>query len=228
MGTLYITATPIGNLKDITLRALEVLRSVDVILCEDTRVTKKLLTHFDIHKPTISYHSYSTLSKVERIIELLRENKSLALVSDAGTPGISDPGNELVSKVRNTLPDVSVVVIPGPSALTAALSGSGFPASEFHFLGYPPHKKGREKFFTKITELKETVVFFESKHRLMKALGFLAESFGNDRSIVVASELTKFFEEFTAGSAEEVYRYFERHKDKIKGEFVIMVSPKKR
>src|SRR3989344_3141957 len=147
MAILYVVATPIGNLDDITLRALAVLKSVDLILCEDTRVTKKLLNHYGIDVPVMSYHARSGLAKIDKIIKILEEDKNLALVSDAGTPTISDPGSMLVSTVKKELPHVSVVSIPGASALIAALSISGVPASDFLFLGFLPHKKGRETLF---------------------------------------------------------------------------------
>ena len=146
MGILYIVGTPIGNLEDITMRAFQILKDVDFILCEDTRVTKKLLDHFDIQKPTISYHQHSNLQKIEDILGLLKDGKSLAVVSDAGTPGISDPGNQLVREVSDHLPEVSIIPIPGVSAVTALSSISGLPMDKFVFLGFPPQKKKRKKF----------------------------------------------------------------------------------
>ena len=144
---LYILATPIGNLADITLRALEILRSVDFILCEDTRVTKKLLEHYKTDKPLISYHQHSKLQKMEEIKKMLEQGKNLALVSDAGTPGISDPGGLLIEYIHEKLPETKIVPIPGASAVAAALSICGFPADKFIFLGFPPNKKGRQNFF---------------------------------------------------------------------------------
>src|SRR3989344_765243 len=178
MPTLYIVATPIGNLEDITLRALRVLKEVDLILCEDTRVTKRLLEKYEIKTPTMSYHAQSKLSKVEKIFALLEEGKNLALVSDAGTPTISDPGCLLVSQIRQhfmsrsnlDIEEVKIAPIPGPSAVLAALSISGFPSSEFLFLGFLPHKKGRETLFKEIAVSKRTVVFYESPHRIIKTL----------------------------------------------------------
>ena len=150
---LYIVATPIGNLEDITLRALRILREVDLIICEDTRVTKKLLQHYNISKATESYHEHSKLSKVNKIISLIKEGKSIALVSDSGTPTLSDPGARLVAQVRDELGEnVKIITIPGPSALTAAFSISGVPSSEFLFLGFLPHKKGRETLFREIAD----------------------------------------------------------------------------
>src|SRR3989338_6845229 len=150
MSKFYVVATPIGNMGDITLRAIETLKSVGLILCEDTRVTRKLLSKYDIKTHTLSYHAQSALSKTDMIMELLAEGKNLALVSDAGTPGISDPGSLLVSEIRKNLPDVEVIPIPGPSAVIAALSASGLPTHEFTFLGFLPHKKGRETLFKEI------------------------------------------------------------------------------
>ncbi|HEX7724116.1 MAG TPA: 16S rRNA (cytidine(1402)-2'-O)-methyltransferase, partial [Candidatus Paceibacterota bacterium] len=168
MATLYVVGTPIGNLEDITLRALRILREADLILCEDTRVTKKLLTVNDIHTPTKSYHAHSTMSRVEDILDMLREGKNLALVSDAGTPGISDPGAELVARVRSELAaqiaagELKIESVPGPSALAAALSIAGVPCARFTFLGFLPHKKGRETLFKEIAGSEETYAFYES------------------------------------------------------------------
>lgn len=227
MSNLYIVATPIGNLDDITYRAIETLKSVDVILCEDTRVTRKLLDRYEISKPTISYHSQSKLSKTDHIIELLREGKSLALVSDAGTPTISDPGVVLVERIREVLGgEVRIIPIPGPSAFIAALSASGLPTHEFTFLGFLPHKKGRQTLFNEIAESKRTVVFYESPHRFTKALESLCVLISPDRKISVARELTKIFEEIKVGTVLEVLRYYTDNADKVRGEFVVVVSPK--
>lgn len=224
MGKLFIVATPIGNLGDITFRAVSTLKKVDVILCEDTRVTKKLLERYNIKKPTLSYNSHSKLSKVDKILDLLQDDKDLALVSDAGTPGISDPGSQLVKKVKEVLPNTVVIAVPGPNAAIAALSGSGLPASDFLFLGFLPHKKGREKLFKEIEESKRTVVFYESPHRVLKTLTTLSELLESKRTTVVAKELTKIHEEFVHGSPREALDYFSSRKDKVKGEFVIIVS----
>jgi 16S rRNA (cytidine1402-2'-O)-methyltransferase len=214
MATLFVVATPIGNLKDITLRALETLKHVDVILCEDTRVTKKLLNAYDIKKPTLSYHSHSGLAKVDKII---------AFVSDAGTPTISDPGVMLVQKVLQEAPDVVVLPVPGASAVIAALSASGLPASEFLFLGFLPHKKGRETLFKEIALATRTVVFYESPHRFLKTLTSLAEHVPT-KKIVVARELTKIHEEMKAGTASELLVFYENNPEKVRGEFVICVG----
>ncbi|MDO8573062.1 MAG: 16S rRNA (cytidine(1402)-2'-O)-methyltransferase [bacterium] len=227
MPTLYIVATPIGNLEDITLRAIRVLKEVDMILCEDTRTTQKLLQKYDIKTPTLSYHSHSGLAKVEKIFELLEEGKNLALVSDAGTPTISDPGVLLVLQVKEKFgQDVAIIPIPGPSAVIAALSASGLPSSDFLFLGFLPHKKGRETLFKEITFSKRTTVFYESPHRILKTLESLKEHLGADRKIVLARELTKIYEEMVTGTAQEILQYFEKNKDKVKGEFVVMVEGK--
>lgn len=225
MTTLFIVATPIGNLEDITLRALRVLKEVDLVLCEDTRVTKKLLSHYDITVPTESYHSQSSLHKTEKVITMLREGKNLALVSDSGTPTISDPGNKLVATVREALEDeVAIVPIPGPSAVTAALSVAGLPSATFTFLGFLPHKKGRETLFAEIASSERVMVFYESPHRIEKTLTSLTEHLGEDRRVVVAREMTKVFEEVVSGLPHEVQTYFQDNTDKVKGEFVVMVE----
>ena len=226
MTTLYIVSTPIGNLEDLTLRALRVLKEVDLILCEDTRVTKHLLAHYEIDKPTMSYHAQSKLSKVDKIFGLLEEGKSLALVSDAGTPTISDPGCMLVAQVRARFgPEVRIEAIPGASAVLAALSVSGFPSSEFVFLGFLPHKKGRETLFKEIALSKRTMVFYESPHRIEKALASLAEHLEPERKMLVAREITKMYEENVQWTIAEVVAYFLEHPDHIRGEFVVVVSP---
>ena len=222
-GTLYIVATPIGNLGDITLRALETLKSVDFILCEDTRHTQKILNHFEIKTPTISYHQHSALQKINRIISLLKEGKTLALVSDAGTPGINDPGNFLIMKALEALPDLKIVPIPGPNAAVAALSISGFPSDQFVYLGFPPHKKGRQTFFKNIGEIEKTIVFYESKYRILKTLEELKKnSTVGERKIMVARELTKQFETIYRGTVDEVSAKLSH--DNILGEFVVVIA----
>lgn len=215
MGTLFIVSTPIGNLSDITLRALEILKSADLILCEDTRVTKKLLDHYKITTPTQSYHEHSKLSKINYIVDLLKQGKNLALVSDAGTPGISDPGNKLIGELEG----VEIIPIPGPSAVITALSISGFNTNKFIFLGFPPVKNKRDKFFQEMAIFKYPVVIYESTHRIIKTLNELPE-----RNIVVCRELTKKFESIYRGTPGEVIEQLE--KGKIKGEFVIVVRPR--
>jgi len=222
MSTLYIIATPIGNLSDITLRALEVLKSADLILAEDTRVTSKLLSRYEIRKPLKSYHEHSSEKVYGEIGEILSSGKNIALVTDAGTPGISDPAGKLVQFIRENLADVKIAPIPGPSALTAALSVSGIAANKFTFLGYPPHKNGRQTFFREMAAIKiRPIVFYESRYRLQKALSALAENFGSDYKIIVASELTKMFEEVFCNTIATAQKYFVGKKGK--GEFVVIV-----
>lgn len=225
MQKFYVVATPIGNLEDITYRAVRILSEVDLILCEDTRVTINLLNKYGIQKPTMSYHSQSKLSKTDKILELISEGKTLALVSDAGTPTISDPGSVLVSKIREKYPDMEIIAIPGASALVSALSISGLPASEFLFLGFLPHKKGRETLFKEISATKRTVVFYESPHRIMKTLDSLKKNIG-ERKIVIAREISKIYEQVISGTSEQVEKYFTENKDKIRGEFVVVISEK--
>lgn len=219
MGILYIVATPIGNLKDITLRALEVLKEVDFVACEDTRVTAKLLNHYNIKKPLISYHQHSKITRVEKIIEHLQSGKDIALVTDAGTPGISDPGNHLVAELLKCR--IVVIPIPGPSALGAIISVAGIDMQKFVFLGFPPHKKGRETFFKEVANSKLPVIYYDSVHRVTKNLEFL-QSLNLEKNIILGRELTKMFEEVVRGNTKEVLGYFEKNKDKIKGEFVII------
>ena len=224
MSKFYVVATPIGNLGDITLRAIETLKDVDLILCEDTRETKKILDKYGIVKPTMGYHAQSKLSKTDKIFELLEEGKNLALVSDAGTPGISDPGALLVSKIKEYLSDsVDVIPIPGPSAIIAALSASGLPTHEFTFLGFLPHKKGRETLFKEIAISERTMVFYESPHRILKTLESLVK-FCPDKKVCVARELTKIYEEFKTGTPAEILEYLNKNKEKQKGEFTVIVA----
>ncbi len=233
MPNLYIIATPIGNLKDITLRALETLKEVNLILCEDTRATKKLLDYYNIKTPTLSYHQHSKLQKVEYIINLLKRGKNLALVSSSGTPGISDPGGKLVKKVIELLGDsVKIIPIPGPSAMAAAASIANFPMDRFLFLGFPPTKKKRKKFFEEIVRAKYPIIFYESPHRIIKTLCDLNSSYnlccGADCSMVeimVCRELTKKFETIYRGDILRVIRKIK--KDKTKGEFVVVVRSRK-
>jgi len=188
MANLYIVATPIGNLEDMTLRGLRILREVDLILCEDTRVTKKLLDHFVIDTPTMSYHQHSKLKKVNHIVDLLKEGKDIALVSDAGTPGISDPGGKLVEEVSKV--GLEVYAVPGPSAVAAAASISGIAMDKFLFMGFPPQKKKRKKFFGEVASSKYPVILYESPHRVMKTLAEL-EEIDPGLQAVVGRELTK-------------------------------------
>ncbi|MDO8604247.1 MAG: 16S rRNA (cytidine(1402)-2'-O)-methyltransferase [bacterium] len=227
MTTLFIVGTPIGNLEDITLRALRVLKEVDLVLCEDTRVTKKLLSKYEISTPTMSYHAQSKLSKVDKILSLLEEGKNLALVSDAGTPCISDPGSLLLAQVREKFGDkVSIVPLPGPSALVTALSASGISVAEFTFLGFLPHKKGRETLFKEIAGSARAMAFYESPHRIEKTLASLEKFCGAERRVIVARELTKIYEEFVRGTVAEVIAHFAKNQDRVRGEFVVIIETK--
>ncbi len=221
---MSIVATPIGNLGDITLRALETLKQSDVIACEDTRVTAKLLAKYDIKKPLLVFHARSGRVASERILAQLAEGKRVALVTDAGTPGISDPGNELVADVRKRLPDATIEAIPGASAVAAALSIAGVRSHEFVFLGFLPHKKGRQTLFAEIAKMDRAVVFYESPHRIEKALLSLAETLPEGRMVTVARELTKLHESLVQGAPREVVEYFKGHPTEVRGEFVVIVS----
>jgi len=226
MSTLYIVATPIGNLEDITLRAIRILKEVDLVLCEDTRVTKKLLRQYEIDTATMSYHAHSKITKEEKIIAFLEEGKSVALVSDAGTPAISDPGAMLVQHIRNELPDVKIESVPGPSALTAAFSIAGIPVSDFTFYGFLPHKKGRQTLFQEIAESKRAAIFYESPHRIEKALTSLQE-FCPNKTVTLVRELTKIYEDVLQGSAESIMETLKEFPEKLRGEMVVIVSEQK-
>ncbi len=226
LGTLFVVGTPIGNLEDVTLRALRILKEADVIFCEDTRVTKRLLEKYDIHTRTSSLNARTEHAKIGSVMGALTEGKKVALVSDAGTPGISDPGSLVVSVIREKMPDVRIEAIPGPSALTTALSIAGVPIADFVFLGFLPHKKGRQTLFKEMEESKRATVFYESPHRIMKTLVSLSETLDDTRTVVIARELTKIYEEIVRGNAKEVLTYFETNTDKQRGEFVVMVSGK--
>lgn len=255
MSTLYVVGTPIGNLEDISFRAIAVLQSVDLILCEDTRMTARLLERYGINTPTMSYHEHSTITKIDKIGDLLEEGKNMALVSDAGTPGISDPGTFLVAKIRERFGDcnsepiqdvlghthehehtheteeapagevsgVKIVAVPGASALTSALSIAGVPTDQFIFLGFLPHKKGRETLFKEIASSERTCIFYESPHRIIKTLESL-DKFAGGKKVTIARELTKLFEQLVSGTPKELLAYFASHSDKIRGEFVVVVS----
>jgi 16S rRNA (cytidine1402-2'-O)-methyltransferase len=223
-GKLYIVPTPIGNLEDITLRAINALKEVDLVLCEDTSVTQRLFQEYDIVTKTSVFYAQTGVKNIDKIIELLKDGKQIALVSDAGTPTISDPGVLLVDKVRTELPDVKVIALPGASALITALSSSGISSAQFTFLGFLPHKKGRETLFKEIKNSERTMVFYESVHRIEKTLESLAETLEEKRQVVVARELTKIYEEVIRGTAKEVRDYFHKKKDKIRGEFVVVIS----
>lgn len=221
MGTLYIVATPIGNLKDITYRAVEVLNMVDGIACEDTRHSGILLKHYGIQKPLISYHSHSGQTKVDKIVSALKGGQSMALISDAGTPGISDPAYVLIQACLKE--GIDIVPLPGPSAVITALSASGLPTDKFLYLGFLPVKKGRQTVFKKIAEAQQTVVFYESPHRLIKTLEQLEAFLKPTARLAVAKELTKIHETYFRGTSKEVLT--ELRNVSIKGEYVVMVLP---
>ena len=218
-GQLFVVGTPIGNLKDITLRAISTLQSVDIILAEDTRNSKKLLDAHKIETKMISYHEHSNDKEIKKIIDLLLEGKDLALISDAGTPTISDPGYGLIRDCIKH--DIVIVPIPGVSAITAAMSVSGLPSDSFTFIGFLPQKKGRLKKIELLKNIENTVILFESPYRLEKTLNQLLEHLGN-RSVVVGRELTKLYEEVIRGNLTDVIKYFS--KSKVKGEIVIMIG----
>jgi 16S rRNA (cytidine1402-2'-O)-methyltransferase len=241
MPTLYIVGTPIGNLEDISLRALRILGEVDFILCEDTRVTAKLLSHYNIKTPVISYHQHSSENKEKQVIEMLASGKNIALVSDAGTPGISDPGGKLVQAVLEKLgTEARIESVPGPSAVTASLSISGMPTDKFIFMGFPPHKKGRQTFIKKIMESEWPAVVYESKHRIIKFLeelkkaakenmeankkGELENKPINLTSVVVCRELSKMHETVYRGEIDKIIEKIKASPNDQKGEFVVIVG----
>lgn len=213
MATLSVVATPIGNLEDITLRALRILKEADFVCCEDTRVTKKLLAHFDIHTLTATH---------TRVLSLLEQGKHVALVSDAGTPGVSDPGLEIVSHARDA--GHKVEAIPGASALAGALSVAGLRAPTFTFYGFLPTKKGRESLFKEIGESNRASIFYESPHRILKALTSLERSLEPGRRIGLFRELTKVFEDHIIGTPAEVTAMLQNDTNKQRGEFVVIIE----
>ena len=222
-GTLYIVATPIGNLKDLSQRAIETLEQVDWIAAEDTRHSQRLLQHLGIKKPLTALHDHNEQQKREFLHQKLQAGEQGALISDAGTPLISDPGYHLVHLLRKE--GVRVVPIPGPSAIITALSAAGLPTDRFTFEGFLPAKS--QKRLQTLQALKtepRTLVFYESPHRLLESLQAFSEVFSGDRPMVVARELTKQFEQFVSGSVQEVLNYFSAHPDKVRGEFVIMLQ----
>lgn len=223
MSTLYIVPTPIGNLKDITLRALEVLQSVDVILAEDTRHTAKLLSHFEISKPLTSFHQHNEHKVLNKIVEKIQSGEKMALVSDAGTPGISDPGFLLVRACVEQ--NIKVECLPGPTAFVPALVVSGLPADSFVFEGFLSHKKGRKTKIEQIAAEKRTTIIYESPYRLLKTLEQFLEVLGGDRKICVCRELTKIHEEVIRGTIAEVFEYYKNNI--IKGEIVIVIDGNK-
>lgn len=221
MGKLFIVATPIGNLGDITLRAIEILKSVSLIACEDTRHAGILLKRYEITTPTLSFHSHSGEMKVDKILDYLKSDQDVALISDAGTPGISDPGYRLIRAALDA--KITVIPIPGASAVITALSASGLPTDKFLYLGFLPVKHGRQTIFKQIAESEHTVVFYESPHRLLKTLEQLRAHLSPTAHVAVAKELTKIYETFYRGTLEEVLAALPEN---IKGEYVVMVMPK--
>lgn len=222
-GTLYIVATPIGNLEDMTHRALRTLREVDMIACEDTRVTSHLLTHYEVRKPLLACFEHSSIGQLNRILDALMLGSSVAYVSDAGTPGVNDPGGKLIEAALKAKFPIQIVPIPGASALTTAMSVCGFPMDEFTYLGFVPHKKGRETMFREISIRTTPSVFFESTHRIEKTLEALAKFLDPVRPIFIARELTKLHETLYRGTIEEVRTSLQS--TSTKGEFVVIVGP---
>ena len=222
MSKLFVVPTPIGNLGDITIRSIEVLKSVDLILAEDTRISSKLLKHYDIDTPVESFHMHNEHKKLESIINKLRSYFEIALISDAGTPGISDPGFLLVRECINN--EVEVECLPGSTAFVPALVSSGLPCDRFSFEGFLPVKKGRTKRLKELSTETKTMVFYESPHRILKTLNDLSNYFDIESQISVSRELTKLYEETFRGTIKESVEHFE--KNKTKGEFVIVLSPK--
>ena len=222
VGKLYLVPTPIGNLKDITLRALEVLQEADFVAAEDTRQTLKLLNHFNIKKSLISYHKFNEQNKSDKIIEILEEGKNIALVSDAGTPGISDPGSVIVSRcIEKNIP---FEVLPGATAITTALVYSGLDTTKFLFRGFLPREnKDRKPIISELLSCQETLIFYEAPHRLLDTLSFLEKELGN-RKIAVCRELTKLYQEIYRGTLSEAVEYFVENKPR--GEFVLVVEGK--
>jgi 16S rRNA (cytidine1402-2'-O)-methyltransferase len=219
---LYIVPTPIGNLQDITLRALEVLKKVDLILAEDTRTTIKLLNHYQVIRPLSPFHQHNEHLVLQHLVNQLMEGKTMALVSDAGTPGISDPGFLLVRECVKV--GVKVECLPGATAFVPALVNSGLPANRFVFEGFLPQKKGRQTMFKKLAEEERTMIFYESPHRLVKTLEDMIQYFGAERLCSVSRELSKLYEENARGTLQEVCEHFK--KKEVKGEIVMVVAGK--
>ena len=221
---LYLVPTPIGNLEDITLRAIRVLGEVDGILAEDTRNSGQLLKHLNISKPLYSHHAHNEHMGVPGVIKMLKEGKSLALISDAGTPGISDPGYLLVKACVDN--GIEVESLPGATAFVPALVNSGFPTDRFVYEGFLPHKKGRQTRWKALAEEERTIVLYESPHRLVKALEQIIEFIAPERPVMVGRELSKMHEQMVRGTATEVLAYFVAHPDKVRGEIVIVIAGK--
>jgi 16S rRNA (cytidine1402-2'-O)-methyltransferase len=221
---LYLVPTPIGNLEDITLRAIRILGEVDGILAEDTRNSGQLLKHLNISKPLYSHHAHNEHTGVPGVIKMLKEGKSLALISDAGTPGISDPGYLLVKACVDN--GIEVESLPGATAFVPALVNSGFPTDRFVYEGFLPHKKGRQTRWKALADEERTIVLYESPHRLVKALEQIIEFISPERQVMVGRELSKMHEQMVRGTATEVLAYFVAHPDKVRGEVVIVIAGK--
>ncbi|MEI6352352.1 MAG: 16S rRNA (cytidine(1402)-2'-O)-methyltransferase [Candidatus Nomurabacteria bacterium] len=228
-STFYIVGTPIGNLEDMTFRAVRILKEVDLILCEDVSNAQKILKHFEIENKCTNYFANSRLNKIDEIIGKLKEGKNIAMISDAGMPTISDPGSLLVKKIyeaKESDPAIDIRVVPGPTAITSAFALSGLTGNEFTFYGFLPHKKGRETIFKEIMDSDKVSVFYESVHRFSKCLESLEKTLDENRLVIVARELTKIHEETVRGNIKEVKEYYLQNQDKIRGEFVILVEGK--
>ncbi len=219
-GQLYIVPTPIGNLADITYRAIEVLKSVNAILAEDTRQTKKLLDHYQVSQKLIPYHQHNEHKNLQLVIERLLNGEILAVCTDAGTPGISDPGFLLIREAIQA--NIEVITLPGPVAAIVAIVGSGLPCDAFIYEGFLPHKKGKQTKIKNLVEEKRTTIFYESPHRIIKTLQMIEEILGNTRQVAIGRELTKKFEEYIRGTATELLAHFMQHEPK--GEFVLMIA----
>ena len=220
MSRLIIIPTPIGNLDDITIRAVKVLKNIDVLFAEDTRTTKKLLNHLSLKVKTVSYHQYNEHKNLQKYIDLIKSKEHVGLVCDAGTPSISDPGFLLIREcIKNK---INVECLPGPTALIPALVKSGFSCENFIFYGFIPIKKGRKAFLMKISQEEKTMIFYESPHRLLRTLNDFKETFNNDRDYSVTKEISKIYEETKNGKISDLISYYQRKK--IKGEFVIVVN----
>lgn len=219
---LFLVPTPIGNMEDITLRAIRVLREADFVLCEDTRTTKNLLKHYELDKRCLPYHINNEHQQLQRFIAEIKQAETVALVSDAGTPGISDPGFLLLRECISE--GIEIECLPGATALIPAVVNSGLPCDSFYFNGFLPHKKGKESTLKKLAGMQETVIFYESPHRLAKTLVMMVPFFGEERRISISRELTKIHEENFRGTLAEAISHFPTDKE-IKGEIVVVVSP---
>lgn len=222
MAILYVVGTPIGHLEDLTFRAQRILSSVTIVACEDTRVTKKLFDHYQIKTKTTAIHHHSTPAVLDKFLDHVAAGQEAAVVTDAGMPGLSDPGGKLVARAVER--GITIETVPGPSALTTATAISGFPTDSFLFLGFLPHKKGRETLFKRIAETEETVILYESPHRLLKTLESLLKTVPG-RPLAVCRELTKVHESVIRGTAADVSQHFISHPDQVRGEIVIVIGP---